>query len=170
MTDLRITAWQKEHGIEPATGEHLRNLEALSRFAYALIQIVELEKSGIRDGHGAWSGSDAYCGFCDQGKKILDDAIVAASVSRRESDFDACRDPNGRPHERYRDLRVVPDDESGLEECHLCHKLFDGGCITPWVDGQEVFICWPCTHFVGDFPVDVTAGAPHPDASECLPF
>jgi len=36
--------------IEPATGERLRALNEASALAFKLIKIIELEKSGIRDG------------------------------------------------------------------------------------------------------------------------
>ena len=37
-------------------------LECLSRAAYELIQVIALERSGIRDGDGYWHGSDALDG------------------------------------------------------------------------------------------------------------
>jgi hypothetical protein len=45
-TDASIAAWQKQSGIEPATGEYGRALNGLSQAAYELIRIVELERSG----------------------------------------------------------------------------------------------------------------------------
>jgi hypothetical protein len=58
ITDLRIANWQREAGIEPATGKRAEILEALSKAAYEAIRIIELERSGIRDGDGFWHGSD----------------------------------------------------------------------------------------------------------------
>ena len=52
VTDAKIAAWQKEAGIEPAHGDQGEALEKISRLAYELIQLVELERSGIRDGDG----------------------------------------------------------------------------------------------------------------------
>ena len=71
MADLEIERWQKKCGIGPATGKYLSSLDALSRFAYDLIRIIELEKPGIRDGHGYWSGSDVIGGYCDDGTRLL---------------------------------------------------------------------------------------------------
>ena len=62
MTDMRIAEWQKKAGIEPATGERRKALDDLSRQAYELIRVIELECSGIRDGDGRWHGSDALGG------------------------------------------------------------------------------------------------------------
>ncbi len=62
MTDARIAAWQETHGIEPATGDRAEKLRELSRLAYELIRVIELEISGIRDGDGAWHGSDPLDG------------------------------------------------------------------------------------------------------------
>ena len=57
MTDARISQWQKEAGIKPARGDDLATLNEISQLAYELIKIVELERSGIRDGDGCWHGS-----------------------------------------------------------------------------------------------------------------
>ncbi len=62
-TDAKIAAWQKEAGIEPASGERADTLGEMSRQAYNLIQVVELERSGIRDGDGFWHGSNPLDGI-----------------------------------------------------------------------------------------------------------
>ncbi len=62
VTDARIAAWQEEAGIEPAHGDRGEALGEISRLAYELIQLVELERSGIRDGDGGWHGSDPLDG------------------------------------------------------------------------------------------------------------
>ncbi len=62
ITDARIAGWQKEAGIEPAIGERDEALEEISRQAYELIRLIELERSGIRDGDGSWHGSDPLDG------------------------------------------------------------------------------------------------------------
>lgn len=58
MTNDQIEAWQKQAGLEPATGSYALALEKLSQTAFDLIKVIELEKSGIRDGDGCWHGSD----------------------------------------------------------------------------------------------------------------
>ena len=62
VTDANIEAWQRKAGIEPATGEAAEKLCELSREAYELIRIIELERSGIRDGDGRWHGCDPLGG------------------------------------------------------------------------------------------------------------
>ena len=57
-TDARIRTWQERARLEPACGAQGEVLEEISRTAYKLIRTVELEQSGIRDGDGAWRGSD----------------------------------------------------------------------------------------------------------------
>ena len=66
QTDAAIAAWQNEAGIEPAAGARLDALQRLSRLAYDLIRVVELERSGIRDGDGFWHGSDPLGGLVDE--------------------------------------------------------------------------------------------------------
>jgi hypothetical protein len=58
MTNRTIEAWQKRAGIEPATGERAEILRALSEAAFDAIKVIELERSGIRDGDGLWHGGD----------------------------------------------------------------------------------------------------------------
>jgi hypothetical protein len=53
-----IAAWQQNAGIEPASGVRAEILEALSKAAFEAIKIIEIERSGIRDGDGYWHGSD----------------------------------------------------------------------------------------------------------------
>ena len=62
MTDERISAWQQAAGIEPATGAQLERLEEMQEQGVNPIKIVELERSGIRDGDGSWHGSDPLGG------------------------------------------------------------------------------------------------------------
>ena len=59
---LEIAAFEKAAGIEKATEEAGDALHMLSQHAYELIRIVELERSGIRDGDGYWGGSDPLGG------------------------------------------------------------------------------------------------------------
>ena len=60
--DAETEAWQKRAGIEPATDEQARLLREMSDKAFELIKVIELERSGIRDGDGAWHGSDVVGG------------------------------------------------------------------------------------------------------------
>jgi hypothetical protein len=62
-TDRQIAAWQRKAGIEPATGGRAQILNELSRAAFDAIKIIELERSGIRDGDGYWHGGDVIGGM-----------------------------------------------------------------------------------------------------------
>jgi hypothetical protein len=57
-TDMQIRTWQQQAGITPATGDRRLILDAIAHEAAMLIEVVTLEKSGIRDGAGFWYGSD----------------------------------------------------------------------------------------------------------------
>jgi hypothetical protein len=72
-TDANIAAWQEAAGIKPARGERAEALEDLSQAAFQIIKIVELERSGIRDGDGYWHG-------CAVLHAVVDD--VAAAFQR----------------------------------------------------------------------------------------
>ena len=62
-TQAAIEAWQKAAGIEPATGYRRKRLDEMSKQAFELIQVIELECSGIRAGDGHWHGSDPLDGL-----------------------------------------------------------------------------------------------------------
>lgn len=64
MKDLEIANRQKAAGIEEATDGRARILLALSGACFEAIKIIELEKSGIRDGDGCWHGSDVIGLMC----------------------------------------------------------------------------------------------------------
>ena len=49
----------KDVGIEPATGARAEALAELSRLASDLIRVIDLERSGVRDGDGSWRGRNA---------------------------------------------------------------------------------------------------------------
>ena len=62
MTDERISAWQQAAGIELPTSAQLGLLKEMQEEGVDLIRIIELERSGIRDGDGSWHGSDPLSG------------------------------------------------------------------------------------------------------------
>ena len=89
-TDARIAAWQEAAGIEPATGDRFEMLRGLSRSAYEMIRLIELEASGIRDGAGSWYGSDPLDGAVAQissGWERVKEAQL--KEARREEALDA---------------------------------------------------------------------------------
>ena len=59
MTDFQIARWQEMAGLKPASGETAEMWRELSKAAFELIRMIELERSGIRDGDGMWHGSSA---------------------------------------------------------------------------------------------------------------
>ncbi len=62
-TNAAIAKWQKETGIEPATGDRAAMLERVAKLAAEIITLTALESSGIRDGDGYWHGSDPLDGL-----------------------------------------------------------------------------------------------------------
>jgi hypothetical protein len=56
MTDAKIRAWQAAAGIEPAEGARAQALDRMSDLAHQLIEVIALERSGIRHGDGHWHG------------------------------------------------------------------------------------------------------------------
>jgi hypothetical protein len=63
LTDARIQAFQDSTGIKPPQGAELAILGAMQTKAAELLEVLALEKSGIRDGDGTWYGSDAVGGL-----------------------------------------------------------------------------------------------------------
>jgi hypothetical protein len=61
-TDANLAAFQEMTGIKPATRERAEILRRLQDTAFEAIKIIELERSGIRDGDGCWHGSDVVGG------------------------------------------------------------------------------------------------------------
>jgi hypothetical protein len=57
-TDTAIQAWQEHAGLTPASPREWDDLERLQSLAFDLIKVIELEKSGIRQGDGNWYGGD----------------------------------------------------------------------------------------------------------------
>ncbi len=114
VTDFITAEWQEEHGIEPATGEYLKLLNQLSEYAYDLIKTIELEKSGIRDGDGAWHGSDVIGGLREAGNDLLGRLDYTRSGSMKCHKCSEFFDGGGT---------ITP---------------------WPWPQGPEVFMCDQC--------------------------
>lgn len=92
-TDVEIARWQEKAGIEPATGERAEILRKLSDAAFEAIKIIELERSGIRDGDGCWHGSDVI-------GHVTSDLIGLCNALMRDDDprgFTISRDRPRRP-------------------------------------------------------------------------
>jgi hypothetical protein len=85
--DYAVQKWQEEVGINPARGEYAAALRELSQACFEAIKIIELERSGIRDGDGFWGGSDAFgyvtgelAGMCAK----IDEVRIGAFKKRNE--------------------------------------------------------------------------------------
>ena len=85
ITDLKIRSFQEHAGIEPATGDHRARRDEMSKCAHDLIEVLALEKAGIRDGDGYWHGSDPISGIVLQlsdleRERCCEDLECSASV------------------------------------------------------------------------------------------
>src|SRR5262245_38641044 len=58
----RIEVFQRRAGITPASNARAEILTRMQQLAFELIRLVELERAGIRDGDGQWSGCDPIRG------------------------------------------------------------------------------------------------------------
>lgn len=74
IVDARLADFARRTGIEPATGEWAETLERIQQIAFDLIRIVELERSGVRDGDGRWHGCDPL------GARLHDLAIISDTI------------------------------------------------------------------------------------------
>jgi hypothetical protein len=84
-TQATTEAWQKKAGLEPAADQE--TLCKLSDAAFELIKIIELEKSGIRDGDGYWHGGDVIGGTVSQMRGLLDQWQPPNNVVRLGNSF-----------------------------------------------------------------------------------
>jgi hypothetical protein len=65
--------------VEPASGERAEILSDLSNAAFEAIKIIELERSGIRDGDGYWHGSDVIGGITGNLIRLSERLMVRAA-------------------------------------------------------------------------------------------
>ncbi len=85
MRDANIAAWQRHAGLEEAKGERAQILRDMSDAAFALIKVIELERSGIRDGGGCWSGTEVV-GHVMQDLRSLVDRLDVYDKPPRSGD------------------------------------------------------------------------------------
>ncbi len=71
MRNVNIAAWQRYAGLEEATGKRAQILRDMSDAAFELIKVIELERSGIRDGDGCWSGTDVVGGVMHDLRSLM---------------------------------------------------------------------------------------------------
>src|SRR5262245_61686088 len=56
--EMALAAFQEATGVKPASGKEADLLQQMSDKAFEMIKVIELERSGIRDGDGYWHGAD----------------------------------------------------------------------------------------------------------------
>src|SRR4030095_7598543 len=81
--DAAIREFQRQAGIKPATGRCAELLSEMKRAAVQLLEILALERAGIRDGDGFWGGSDPL-EICDDFPRLYREYEHAARKARRE--------------------------------------------------------------------------------------
>ncbi|MDQ3347581.1 MAG: hypothetical protein M3545_06400 [Acidobacteriota bacterium] len=79
QTTAHLNAFAQQTGIVPARGRRAETLERLSQLGLELIRVVELERSGIRDGDGHWHGTDVLAAVVANINRAADDDLNAWS-------------------------------------------------------------------------------------------
>lgn len=98
VTDIfpGIRDGQEPSGIFPATGDRARILNDLSNAAFEAIKIIELERSGIRDGDGYWDGSDVIGGMASRlielSNQLLRDRSAGHTIAMTLQEMRALRE------------------------------------------------------------------------------
>jgi hypothetical protein len=93
LTDAKIAAFQEETGIKPAIGERADRLRNISNLAVDLIKVIELERSGIRDGDGGWYGCSPFLETMDE--------LSDACRELKELDHREWKERSADRHEQY---------------------------------------------------------------------
>jgi len=89
MRNATIENWPQHSGIKEATGDRRNLLQQISDMAVELIKVIELERSGIRDGDGYWSGSDAMGGTARRMAELCKNgAAPSTTLTNSKYDFD----------------------------------------------------------------------------------
>jgi len=83
----QIEAFRKKCGIEVPNPETQRLLRQLQEQCFEVIKIAELEISGIRDGDGAWHGSDVVRGFLSHLKYTSTQLARAYGIEEPDPDL-----------------------------------------------------------------------------------
>ncbi len=82
----QIEEFQRRAGITPAKGHYAERLNRMQEEAVQLIEVIVLEKAGIRDGDGYWSG-------CDPLGEIIHNLSELNSPKRDTTDVDESESP-----------------------------------------------------------------------------
>jgi hypothetical protein len=71
-TQATLEGFAEATGIKPAVGHRAEILRQMSDAAFELIKMVELERSGIRDGDGFWHGGDVLGATMSEWRGLID--------------------------------------------------------------------------------------------------
>jgi hypothetical protein len=88
--DAEVEEWQQKSGVRPS--EEQWRLYRMSDKAFALIKVIELERSGIRDGDGRWYGLDPISGIA---RELAD--LIVEYERRRDAGVIRAWDDNDPP-------------------------------------------------------------------------
>jgi hypothetical protein len=113
-----IAAWQEKAGIEPAQGAAADLLQKMSDGAFQLIKVIELQRSGIREGDGCWHGADVMGAVARNLVASIEayDRCVRTQWERKHptDDLDWMSDPNAVLGQRGSiiETAAAPDDDA----------------------------------------------------------
>ena len=113
ITDSKIEQFQQQSGIQPVVPEKERILKSAQDQALELIRVIELERSGIRDGDGFWHGSDVLQHVADDITEIISDYQTGSSII--ETERDRCLEADSRKPATWL-LQFDGFNESPLED------------------------------------------------------
>ncbi len=84
--NYQIEKFEAETGLRAATGKRADVLRQLSDQACELVKIIELERSGIRDGDGFWGGSDPLGGTVRDLSNLFQELTKSEKEERVQTD------------------------------------------------------------------------------------
>lgn len=132
MNRESVDAVEEATGIRRATGRPRKILDGLQALTAKYLEVLALEKSGIRDGDGFWHGSD----------------VVYGMAQEIERGADAYYDALGEQEDRRRkhDSHFGECPECGRNDGYLnagrTHVFFCDEHKTRWTVGSNLFSSW----------------------------
>ena len=136
IRDAEIRAWQARAGLSEASGDRAELLRRMSDKAVALIRVIELERSGILDGDGHWSGSDAM------GGTAIEMAALCAEWSGPACDFYHPIDNEGVTVEEHFGVCPHCHKTDGYLNAGKSHVFFCKEHKVSWNVGSNLFSSW----------------------------
>jgi hypothetical protein len=95
--------------ITPATGARAQVLDLMSEAAFAMIKIVEQERSGIRDGDGTWHGHDVMADMAREMAEVCF-RLLAMGAGSTDAVLDGIRQWETRKEVEARSRRDIQRD------------------------------------------------------------